>query len=69
MFLVFATFAIDDPSLSQDIDQVDRISVVLKIIEIVILGIFCNEIVFKALAFGFKVILKFFSNKIETFYQ
>ena len=60
MFLVFATFAIDDPSLSQDIDNVDRISVVLKIIEIVILGIFCLEILMKSLAFGFKVIISIF---------
>lgn len=57
MCLVFATFAIDDPSLSQDIDNVNSISFVLKIIEIVILIIFCLEIFLKTTAFGFVVFL------------
>ena len=55
MVLVFATFAIEDPSLSTSIGNVDGISFVLKIIEIVILGIFCIEIMLKITAFGFKV--------------
>lgn len=55
MVLVFATFAIDDPSLSQTIENVERVSFVLKIIEIVILAIFCFEISLKILAFGFTV--------------
>lgn len=53
--LVFGTFAIEDPSLSQTITDVSKISFVLKIIEVVILGIFSIEILLKVIAFGFKV--------------
>ena len=60
MALVFGTFAIEDPSLSQSIDNVDKISFVLKIIEIVILVIFMIEISLKVAAFGFLVHIKFY---------
>lgn len=65
MALVFGTFAIEDPSLSQTITDVDKISFVLKIIEVVILGIFSIEILLKVLAFGFKVLL-FFLKKVNN---
>ena len=56
MLLVLTSFAIEDPSLSQSINDDDQITFVLEIIEIVILGVFSLEILLKVMAFGFKVL-------------
>lgn len=56
--IVFANFALDDESINEQIIESEHIGFILKIIELIILGLFSIEIFLKIYVQSFKVILK-----------